>query len=73
MLRLIADWNQNSGKGKQGGWMRRGDKDKGGEGGTDRQRNLFVKNAPLIQEEADETAKIAGNRGEELHSHTFAC
>lgn len=63
MPRLIADLNLNSEKKGEAGRTgeteveRRGKREEGGGGGgvdghTLRQRNLFVKNVPLIQEEA---------------------
>lgn len=79
MLRLIADLNLNSERGRQGGQerQRRGDTASGGGGtmGTVSQRNLFVKNAPLIQEEvlkSAETVKMVVSRGGEQHTPTHS-
>lgn len=69
MLRLIADLNLNSDRGRQGGQERQRRRDRARRGkkmGTLRQRNLFVKNAPLIQEEvlkSAETVKMVVSRG----------
>lgn len=59
MLCLIADLNLNSERGRQGGQQRQRRRDRASGGkkmGTLGQRNLFVKNAPLIQEEVLKSA-----------------
>lgn len=70
MLRLIADSNLNSERGRKGGQKRQKrrarDRTRGEKMGTLRQRNLFVKNAPLTQEEdlkSAESGKMVVGRG----------